>query len=440
LFEPKRTLAARRGKLHNYAVLRRYTSAFASSLALHAGIIALIVWLLSPGAAPAIDDVKAPDNSIAAFVVPPEDKKYPGLNPVDPAAQEKIAPLAAEDRLISLDGFTFDAGKIADHALVLFPFVSPGLALEHFGVQPNGATAFRRPRLGAKEGGDRAAVHPLALSDAALQQLVDKAWSRRERWTAFAPIRELAWRSDPNEGKLPALLQRYTDQNALQPYRDKAVPDPRLWAQLGIVADHVSFIGFIRQYAADYPSTRATIELLFLLDRIAEASQDALAALLDTDPIRDLGWTRQTNPRAYQLIARLRWHYQSELSKRGLSSPLAMVRHYDRVRLAILDGIARTSPGRYRTSDARFLIGTILWRQARRQEAVEVWRGMSCTAGDSYVAACTQMTRIIPSAGVVADTPLLSQQVARVLKNEQGRWWDFSYDRLKQFGYRFDTY
>jgi len=420
--------------------VRRYLSAFGGSFALHAGILALLLWRLAPGGAPVLDDVKPPDTAIAAFVVPPEDKNYPGLNPVEPPAAGTIAPLAPDDRVLSLDGFTFDAGKIADRALVLFPFISPGLALEHFGVQPHGVTMYRRPRLGPKEAGDRASVQPLQLSEAELQRLVDRTWSRRERWAAFTPIRDLAWRSDPQAGQLPALLQRYTAQNALQPYRDKDVPDPRLWAQLGIVADHVAFIGFIRQYAADYPSTRTTIELLFLLDRIAEASQDALIALLDSDPVRDLRWTREVNPRAFQLIARLRWHYQSELSKRGLASPLAMVRHYDRVRLAILDGIARTSPGRYRTSDARFLIGTILWRQGRHAEAIENWRALSCAPADSYAAACTQMTSVIPAVGAVKDDPLLAQQVARVLKNEQGRWWDFSYDRLKQFGYRFDTY
>jgi hypothetical protein len=419
--------------------MRRYLSAFTMSIAMHAGVIALLVWTLSAAAPDLVEDAK-PDTAIAAFVVPPEDRTYPGLNPVDPAARERIRPLAAEDRFISLDGFTFDAGKISQRALVLFPFVSPGVALEHFGVHRNGAMTYRRPRLGPRDGGDRVAVRPLVLSPEALQALVDKSWSRRERWTAFDPIRTLAWRSDPDLGQLPALLQRYTDLNALQPYRDKDVPDPRLWAQLGIVADHVSFIGFIRQYVSDYPYTRATTELLFLLDRIAEANQDALVALLDTNPVKDLTWTRRTNPRAFQLAANLRAHYQSELSNRGLSSPLALSRYYDRVRLAILDGIVRTSPARYRASDARFLMGSILWRQGRRAEAIESWRGLSCGAADSYAASCEQLTRLIPAAGPVRDDPGFAQQVMIVLKNEQGRWWDLSYDRLKKFGYRFDTY
>jgi hypothetical protein len=419
--------------------VRRYLSAFGGSFALHAGVLALLVWRLSAGAPQLVEDAK-PDTAITAFVVPAEDRSYPGLNPVDPAAGERIRPLAPEDRFISLDGFTFHAGKISQRALVLFPFVSPGVALEHFGVMRNGAMAYRRPRLGPRDGGDRAGVRPLSLSPDALQALVDKSWSRRERWTAFEHIHTLAWRADPDLGHLPALLQRYTDLNALQPYRDKDVPDPRLWAQLGIVADHVSFIGFIRQYAADYPYTRATTELLFLLDRIAEASQDALVALLDTNPVKDLTWTRRTNPRAFQLAANLRAYYQSELSKRGLSSPLALSRYYDRVRLAILDGIVRTSPARYRVSDARFLIGSILWRQGRRAEAIESWRGLSCLASDSYPVACAQLTSLIPAAGTVRDDPGFTRQVMVVLKNEQGRWWDLSYDRLKKFGYRFDTY
>jgi hypothetical protein len=420
--------------------VRRYASAFAGSLTLHAGVIALIVWSLSPGTAGLIAEAKPPDTAIPAFVVPPEDQKYPGLNPVDPAAGDDMRKLVAEDRLVSLDGFTFDAGKIAERALVLVPFVSPGIALEHFGVHRSGATVYRRPRLGPKDAGGAAAIQPLVLSDAAMQALIDKTWARRERWKGFEPIRALAWRSDPLEGQLAPLLQRYTDQNALQPYRDKAVPDPRLWAQLGIAADHVSFIGFIREYVAEYPSTRASTELLFLLDRIAEASQDALSALLDTDPIHHLGWTRQSNPRAFQLAARLRWHYQNELSKRGLASPVALARYYDRVRLAILDGIVRTSPARYRTSDARFLIGSILWRQGRHREAIETWRGLSCADTDSYAVACRKLTQIIPAAGPIVETRMFAPQVNGVLMAEQSRWWDFSYDRLKQFGYRFDTY
>ena len=418
-------------------MLRRYASAFAGSLALHVGVIAAIVWLLSAG--PRVV-VEAPPPAMQAFVVPPEDRQFPGLNPVESGAA-RVRPLLAEERSVSVGGFTFDAGKIADRAEVLFPFVSPGLALEYFGLRPDeGALMFERPRQ-PRPGAREAANRPLQLSEAALQAVVDNSWARRERWRAFERVRVLTERYSPGEGQLPEVLQRYTDQNALQPYRDKEVPDPRLWAQLGIAADHVSFIGFIRQYAAEHPSTRATTELLFLLDRIAEASLDALVALLETDPATDLQWTRDSNLAAYQLAIRLRGHYRAELSRRGLAPPAALALHYDAVRLRILEAVVRTSPGGYRASDARFLIGTILWRQRRRAEALQSWRDLSCDPADSYIAACTQLARVVPrTTGDRSDDYDLARQVDRVLKNEQGRWWDLSYDRLKRFGYRFDTY
>ena len=422
-------------------MLRRYVSAFTGSAACHAGLIALLVWLLTPDLPqPAAETQPPPDTAMTVFVVPPEDPSFPGLNPVNPAGSERLRALSDEDRLVSVGGFTFDAGKIAERALVLFPFVSPGVALEHFGVRrPGGALVFER-RSAAPPGDEAARDRPLALSEAALQAVIDKAWARRERWTAFEGIRKLTARYSPDAGQLPAVLQRYTDQNALQPYRDRDTPDPRLWAQLGIAADHVSFIGFIREYAAAHPSTRATTELLFLLDRIAEASQDALIALLDTDPATDLQWTRESNLEAYRLAVRLRGHYRAELSRRGLSSGAALGRYYDSVRLAILDGIVRTAPSGYRTSDARFLIGTILWKQGRLAEAIQSWQGHACRAGDSYAAACAALARVVPAPGAAGVSAELSREVTRVLKNEQGRWWDLSYDRLKRFGYRFDSY
>ena len=50
--------------------MRRYLSAFAGSVALHAGVIALLVWSLTSGAPQFADDAKPPDTAITAFVVP----------------------------------------------------------------------------------------------------------------------------------------------------------------------------------------------------------------------------------------------------------------------------------------------------------------------------------------------------------------------------------
>jgi hypothetical protein len=147
---------------------------------------------------------------------------------------------------------------------------------------------------------------PLTLRAGDLQALVDKAWARRDRWPAFREIARLADASNPDEGDLPALLHGYVDQDGLQPYVDAAVRDPRLWTHLGLAANHVDFIDFISRYASQHPSTRATTELFFLLDKMAQASFDAMVVLLDSDPTTDLIWTRTANREAYDSHIRTR--------------------------------------------------------------------------------------------------------------------------------------
>lgn len=121
-------------------------------------------------------------------------------------------------------------------------------------------------------------------------------------------------------------------------------------------------------------------------------------------------------------------------------SPAALAEYYDGVRLAILDGVLRTAPDGYRASDARVLIGTIFWKQGRYGEAMRFWRRLACAPADSYLAACTPLARAIALSGAPQREEDLARQIARVLKNEQGRWWDLSDDRLRRFGYRFETY
>jgi len=419
----------------------RLVTAFGCSLLVHLGILLLPIWLAS-AAGDAVVAGSQPDRSMPVFVVPREDPAFPGLNPVDAAAASRIQPLDAGSATVAIGNFTFDAGKLAERAPVLFPFVSPGLSLDHFALAPAGESRllYERP-VSAAVARARAAARPLEMSDAAVQTLIDRAWSRRERWVAFEPVRRLAAQYSAASGGLPTVFQRYTDLNALQPYQDMAIPDARFWTQLGLSADHVNFIGFIRRYSSENPGTRGAIELLFLLDRIAEASQDALVTLLAYNPEQDLRWTRQTNRQAYRLALQLLHYYRSELSRRGLNSGPAITLHYERVRLAILHGVVRTTPDGYRANDARFLIGAIYWGQGRRVEALRTWRGLSCAATDSYVAACTQLARVVPGAtDAAAESADFARQINRVLKNEHARWWDFSYDRLKRFGYRVDSY
>ena len=421
-------------------VLGRYLSAFSGSAAFHAALILLFLWP-ARGAVPGPNSGSPPPRSIEVFAVPREDAKFPGLKPVDPASAARIQPLDEDSATVSIGDFKFDANKLVRRAAVLFPFVSPGVSLDHFAIRPGDGhvLVYQRPA-SASASSDRGAARPLEMSERAMQALIDKTWSRRERWDAFQPIVQLARNHSSKDGGMPLVFQRYTDQNALQPYQDMAIRDPRLWTQLGLAADHVSFIGFIREYSAAHAGTRGAIELLFLLDRIAEASEDALQTLLACNPEEDLRWTRESNRDAYRLALQLRTHYKAEMSRLGILSRAALATHYADVRLAILQGILRSTPNAYRAGDARFLIGAIHWQQGRAADALHAWRGMTVVATDSYSAASAQLVAALRADEVNHDSALLSRQVNRVLKNELGRWVDLSYDRLKQFGYRFDTY
>jgi hypothetical protein len=435
-------------------MVRRYVPAFASSLVVHALVAAVVLWLMSPPVA--VPDVKAA-RTMVAFVVPPEDSTFPGLNPVDRSQAEWRFP-EGKSASLRIGGLRIDVAKIGGRARVLFPFLTPGLSLDHFLIVPqrDRRSLLQNPFMPARTAVKRKPVRPLLLSDRALQSLVDKSWARRERWTAFEPLARLAEAHDPDAGRLPALLQQYGAQNSLQPYTDVATRDPRFWAQLGLAADHVSFIGFIRRYASGHPSTRATTELLFLLDTVAEANRDALNVLLDTDPAKDLRWTRDANPDAYRLAAELRRYYKSELDRRGLTSEEAITAHYDRLRLAILDGIVRTTPNGYRANDARFLMGAIYWRQQNTDDALRSWSEITPDGNDSHGVANALIVAALRGRGIARprtntdphgrtasgqplDSPL-RVEIDRILKNEHGRWVDLSYDRLRRFGFRFDTY
>jgi hypothetical protein len=382
------------------------------------------------------------------FVAPTEDATFAGLKPVDRTRDEWTRPRGQEPSALRIGDVKIDLDKFRQRAHVLFPFLTPGLSLDSFVPAPQ--TQLRahleNPYASARRRREASKVHqPLTMREAALQSLVDKSWSRRDRWAAFEPIGRLAQAHDPDAGQVPRLLQQYRDQNSLQPYADTVIRDPRLWAQLGIAADHVTFIAFIRRFASEHPSTRATTELLFLLDRLAEANADALDLLRDTDPAERLDWTRQRNADAYQLIAGIRRYYQGEADRLGLKTDEAVNRHYDKARLAILDAIVRTTPGGYRASDARYLIGAIHWRQRNLEEALRWWRELTLDAGDSYVIASSQIVETLrgrnaPQRGAGNIDPALRREIDQILKNERGRWVMFSFDRLRRFGYHFDSF
>lgn len=423
----------------------RFIPAFGSSAIVHI-LAATLLWPLLPSR---ISSRPHTANAITAFVVAPaEDSAFPGLNPVK-ATKDWTPRHGDRPSAVLIGTFTLDFGNIADHAYLLFPFLTPGLSLEHFTLTPPRevrqrlgnpfADAHRSPEEGT-------ANRALLLSDRALQSLIDRSWSRRDRWRTFQPIIELAETHSADSGKLPNLLQGYREQNWLQPYADTTTHDPRLWTELTLAATHVNFIGFVRRYASEHPSTKATTELLFLLDKMAQASREALADLLDTDPIADLARTRDANRNAYELIIAIRYHYARELHRRGLTARRALSAHYDSVRLAILTAIVRTTPNGYRASDARFLIGAIYWQQRKTEDALRWWREMTVDPTDSYVIAYSDILHAIrrgdaqPAVDNSQRDQGLRQDIKRILDAEHRRWLMFSIDRLRHFGYRFDTF
>jgi len=426
--------------------LARYLGALGGALFVHAlALAAAAGWLTRT--APSEPLPQSPRNrGIVAFVVAPEDDRFPGLNPVAGTAADEWVPPADRSARGASPEFTFDIDKIAARAHVLFPFVTPGLAWEHFAAPPIADRPLANPLIGrARSRQPSVGRRPFDADDAALQRLIDRSWSRQDRWRAFAPIKTVA-QTYGDGGRLPQLLQRYCDQNSLQPYVDGAIRDLRVWAQLSVAAQHVDFIGFVRRYTSERPGSRAATALLFLLDSVVQGSRDALDALLEGDAVNALAWTRKANPRAYRLATELRRYYERELQRRGLISAEAISAYYDTVRLSILTRIVATSPDGYRVSDARFLIGTIYWRQRRVGDALAAWRAMVIDPADSYVGPSSQILALVKNGGTepVVNAgridPMLHGGIQRILKGEHDGWLMFSYERLRQFGYAFDTF
>jgi hypothetical protein len=425
----------------------RRTAGFALSLTLHLTALGAALRWVSPAAFGA---AAAAPRSMTVFAAPREDDSGPpGLNAL--GSDDLPIRRPPESPTVSLPAFAMNIAKISERSALLFPFVTPGLALRRFAIATERELRetfhdpFAAPPQAAATG---RRAPPLTLSDTALQSLIDRSWSRRDRWTPFQEIVRIASGHDADRGKLPALLHAYQRQNGLQPYVDAGIRDPRLWAELGLAADHVEFIGFISGFASAHPGTKAATELLFLLDQLAQANLDALVTLLDTDPAASLGATRDANKDAYDLIVDLRQHYAQQLQRKGLTSNEALVRHYNRVRLDILTGLLRTTPNGYRANDARFLIGAIFWREDGFGDALRMWRAMSAEPEDAYAVSIGRILDAIAaetggdrsSRDSRETTRRLTLQLNAILRAEQGRWIMFSMDRLRQFGFHFDTF
>jgi hypothetical protein len=408
-------------------MLARYGGAFATSAALHT---AIALWL---SGSPTALMRRPQERNVEVVLLPPtEDTTFHGLKPVDRTDPGwRVGDVSGAGRLGGSD-----LDRIGKHIAVLFPFVTPGLDLDAFfpATAHSSRLLFENPFVRNTIVSPAAHGPRLGLTPATIQTIVDTSWTRARRWAAFETIRRFCVTFDGDDPRLAALVASYRDQNALQPYADGAVRDLRLWAQLGLAADHASFIGFVRDYAIAHPGTKVTTELLLLVDTIAQANEDALAVLVQTNDADDLEWTRQTHPRAYDLARQIQRQYANALGRLRLNSRSAIEEYYEHGRLALLMRVLATTPNGYRANDVRFLIGSILWKQSKRAEAMRAWRELSSGTGDSYAIAIGQLREALGSA---RPDP---RNIEYILKNQQGRWLSFSDERLRRFGYRVDTF
>lgn len=328
-----------------------------------------------------------------------------------------------------ISGLPFDMMKIASRRQSLFPFLNYDFAfLDRVAADARkSAGEVANPMAAASE-------PPLSLPPAQRQQIVDESFARRDRWIRFGTIATLIETHDANRGDAPALIREYLDLNILQPYCHGRTKDGQFWALVENAADHADFLEFIRDYAKRNPASLATTELLFLVDELAQASREAALTVSGTVIHRDLLRTAVESPPAAKLAADVDRSLRDSLAARGLTMA-DLPEAYDGFRLRVLATIVETTPGGYREADARFLAGQIFFMRRDTDQALEWWKPMRPVEGDSYA----------PAARAILDAirgkdRLDTDTIAGILARERARWNELTYARLRQFGYRCDTY
>lgn len=399
------------------------------SVAWHAIGFGLLVWLPSP--APA----SGPPGTQTPVVV-----YYPDAGPGTPAATDTIAELegltdAIAPESFRVPGFEFDIAKIRARQDDLFPFLTTDLTVldDVRAIAQKRAAALTWQTPSAPKRSD-SGLPPLRIDDAELWDLVDAAWSRRERWRTFERIATLVATHDPDDGRSAELLRTHIDQNLLQPYYDTATRDPRFWVMLNLAADHALLVRFVSAFVREHPSTRASTELLFLLDEYAQASRDALLMLMATEPERQLPLTRDGDAGAYELAVRVRNRYLSWLRERDLDATARIRSYFDGIRLRILTTIIETTPGGYGAADARYLVGLIEWDQNRVPDALASWNRIGPDERRMYEPVYTEILREVRTGRPSA------VRISRLLGAEYRQWLEFSKQRLAEFGYSLDSF
>jgi hypothetical protein len=389
------------------------------SVSLH--IAVALTWLVIASIPPALTlPVAAPMREIARIEMPVSEP---------PLLVERAIP-PEELSGYDISGLPFNLAKIDSRRASLFPFLTADLTfIERMATDVRAASA----RLGNPL--DPAlAAKPLDLDPTLLQHMVDESWSRRDRWQRFQQLRALLVGHDAHAGDAPALMREYLDQNLLQPYCHGKSKDGQFWALLENATDHVDFLEFIRSYARTRSSSRTTTELFFLMDELAQGNREAAEVVLGTSVSHDLAYSATISPNAARLAARIANDLHGWLAAHGFTRHEGVGDAYDQFRLRVLATIVETSPGGYREADARYLAGEIFLRQGNVDQALEWWKPMRPQQGDSYADAAIAIRRVLDRKRVDIGA------LRRVLWVETARWKEQNYQRLKQFGYRCDSY
>ena len=411
LLAPSRSERIRRPRL----------AGLATSAALHGAVILLAAWQ-GPQADPSVLDASTPPAAASPLTVTVVER---------PAADD--APTLVRRPALELAGIEVDLDKLTGKPDALFPFVLLDLAsLSHDAHTPPRARRLTNP---FGSGASHTARAPLEVSDHALQALVDRAWSRRERWRPFLPIAELIDTHDGNAGRMADVLRAYTDQNLLQPYYDGDTLDARYWTMLGLAADHARFVERVRKSFREQRGTRVGTELLFLLDELLQGSLDTLLMVVGSDPAAALRRSAAEQPAAYERAEVLYAETRDWLRGLGLETPEAIRRRFDAIRLGLLQTIVEQAPAGYRVCDARYLAGVIYFQRRERDAAFAAWSRATPGADDLYRAAIADI-----HAALALPPERRVPAIVAALGAEHGRWLAFSEQRLRKFGYRAERF
>jgi hypothetical protein len=394
----------------------------------HAALAALLTIPLSPPGEPAESAAGsgfafAATTKLGADLAPHRDEDLPFRGPAAEGSSEGI-PLSIDNGPGGAR-FSIDLVRIRERRSDLFPFVTWDLGFlrsRPWDAHGN-SLEFHSPLTGVAP----PAGEVLRLSPQEVQSIVDRAFSRRHRWSNLEELVNLAERYRGDRGDLAAVFREYAQQNVPQPYGLWSDEDPVFWIMLMLSSDDAPLIEYVARYLRRYPTNEISTELLFLLDASAESSCDVLGKVLLAGTAElPLRATQFRSPEAFELATSLASAYRNWVRRHGSDVSTRCLT----ARIAILRRIIDTSPLGYGASDARFRLGELLWRAGRRQEAVEWWAGMTADPRDQYGAVRKAIKGALDD-GAYEHRP---ERVSSTLRDAEARWRIFAAERLDHFG------